>query len=222
MTGPMRKLLFTYPQASLEIAFTAYLDPVVEADGSVRNSFKEIEPAISVIKRASETLTRRFFIQRLDALSKGQMKQRIRSSQLFAGLLMEQYAMERSEVPYKYVPIEKRILLDAVRRSLADEDWTVRIQIMSLLLLFPTPLDFEITKAVSENLEHDQWPVRMLGLYLLSKQGSDFKPVLDWAAKYDSQRYVRDMAVALGADEPPEETEETEESENKRPRRLRR
>jgi hypothetical protein len=54
----------------------------------------------------------------------------------------------------------------------------------------------------------------MMSLYLLSKhQAGGFKPVLDWAAKYDSQEYVRGMAIALGGDRPPEETEETKKAE---------
>ncbi len=210
-TGALRRLLLTYPQASLRIEFTAYIDPVVEADGRVKNTFESIEPAKTVVKRAGEVLTRRYLIQRLDTLSKGQMKQKIRSTQLFTGLLMEQYAMEKSKALYKFIPVERPLLTDAIRLSLVDENWTVKIQAMAMLLMFPSPLDYEITRDISENLYDSQWPVRMMSLYLLSKhQGDDFKPVLDWAAKYDSQQYVRDMAVALGGDRPPEETEETQ------------
>jgi len=214
MTGALRKLLLTYPQASLKVEFTVYIDPVVEADGTVRNTFESIEPVKTVIKRAGEVLTRKYLIQRLDTLSKGQMKQKISSTQLFTGLLMEQYAMEKSKLLYKFMPVERTLLIDAVRLSLGDESWTVKIQTMAMLLMFPSPLYYEITRDVSENLYDSQWPVRMMSLYLLSKhQGSDFKPVLDWAAKYDSQEYVRSMAIALGGDKPPEETEETQVSE---------
>ena len=210
-TGALRKLLLTHPQASLKVEFTVYIDPVVEADGRVRNTFESIEPAKTVIKRAGEVLTQRYLIQRFDTLSKGQKKQKIRSTQLFAGRLMEQYAMERSKVLYKFILVERALLTDAIRLSLGDENWTVKIQTMAMLLMFPSPLYYEITRDVSENLDDSKWPVRMMSLYLLSKhQGADFKPVLDWAAKYDSQQYVRNMAVALGGDRPPEETEETQ------------
>lgn len=217
MTGALRKLLLTHPQASLKIEFTVYIDPVVEADGTVRNTFESIEPLKTVIKRAGENITQRYLIQRFDTLSKGQMKQKIRSTQLFTGLLMEQYAMEGSNLSYDYKPVNRTLLIDAVRLSLADENWTVKIQSMAMLLMFPSPLHYEITRNVSENLNDSEWPVRMMSLYLLSKhQGSGFKPVLDWAAKYDSQEYVRSMAIALGGDRPPEDTKEapvTEEQE---------
>jgi hypothetical protein len=41
----------------------------------------------------------------------------------------------------------------------------------------------------------------MTATYLLanSPDGSGFERVLDWAAKYDSSRLVRDMATALSA-----------------------
>lgn len=213
-TGDLRKLLLTHPQASLKVKFTVYIDPVVESDGRVRNRFESIEPATTVIKRAGEVITRKYLIQRLGTLSKGQMKQKIRSIKLFTGLLMEQYAMEKSKASYKFVPVERTLLVDAVRLSLGDENWTVKIQTMAMLLMFPSPLYYEITRDVSENLNDSQWPVRMMTLYLLSKhQGDDFKPVLDWAAKYDSQEDIRTMAVALGGDKPPEETQVLEEEE---------
>ena len=121
--------------------------------------------------------------------------------------------MEKSKVLYEFIPVEKTLLIDAVRLSLGDESWTVKIQTMAMLLMFPSPLDYEITRDVSENFNDSQWPVRMMSLYLLSKhQAGDFKPVLDWAAKYDSQEYVRSMAIALGGDKPPpEETQVSEE-----------
>jgi hypothetical protein len=145
-------------------------------------------------------------MQRLDTLSKGQMKQKIRSTKLFAGLLMEQYAMEKSNVSYDFARVKRPLLIDAVRLSLADENWTVKIQTMAMLLMFPSPLHYDITREVSENLNDSQWPVRMMSIYLLSKhQGDAFKPVLDWVAKYDSQEYLRSMAVALGGDQPPRE-----------------
>jgi hypothetical protein len=43
-----------------------------------------------------------------------------------------------------------------------------------------------------------------MAIYLLAKnQNSSFTKVLDWAAKYDSSKFVRDMAIALGGTPPP-------------------
>ncbi len=203
MTGSLRKLLLTYPQASVEIEFTAYLDPVVEADGKVRNAIRSIEPVRTVAKRQGVVLTRKYLMQRLDVLSKGQVGQRLRATELFAGLLMEQYAMAKSKLSYRPVHVEQALLTGAIRRSLADEDWKVKLQTMAAMLLFPGPLDYDLTRAASENLNDSHWPVRMMALYLLSNlQGDSFKQVLDWTAKYDLSSFVRKMAIALGAEVP--------------------
>jgi len=203
MTGPLRKLLLTYPQASVEIEFTVYLDPVVEANGKVRNAIRSIEPVRTVAKRQGVVLTRKYLMQRLDVLSKGQVGQKLRASELFAGLLMEQYAMSKSKLSYRPVHVERALLTDAIRRSLTDEDWKVKLQTMAAMLLFPAPLDYNLTRAVSENLNDSHWPVRMMALYLLSNlQGDVFKQVLDWTAKYDSNVTVQSMAIALGAEAP--------------------
>ncbi len=206
ITGSLRKLMFTYPQASLDIQFTVYLDPVTDANGNVTNRLNGFEPIVVNVKRVAERLTRKFLLQRIDALSKGQMKQKIKTANLFAGLLMEQYAMEKTKVAYKYMAVEKPLLIDGLRMSLADEDWTVRFQTMAMILQFPKPLDYELLEAVSKNLNDKVWPLRMMSVYVLSKyQGQSFKNVLDWIIRYDSSLYVQEMAAILGGERPPVE-----------------
>jgi hypothetical protein len=66
------------------------------------------------------------------------------------------------------------------------------------------PLDYDFIDSLSQNLNDTHWPVRLMAIYLLAKnQDSSFTKVLDWAAKYDSSKTVRDMAVALGGTPPP-------------------
>jgi tetratricopeptide (TPR) repeat protein len=203
ITGPLRKLLLAHPQASFNIEFTLFLDPVEGANGSVRNSLYNIEPYRIEVVRSAEKLNRNFIMQRIDVLSKGQMKQKLSTAQLFAGLLMEQYALEDTTVSYKRVNVGRVLIIDVLRKSLADKDWTVKIQTMAMILEFPKPLDYELLAAVSENLGDDNWSVRMMSLFILSKfQGDSFKGVLDWTVRYDPNRNVQNMAIVLGGDKP--------------------
>ena len=142
-------------------------------------------------------------MQRLDVLAKGQTGQKLQAAELFVGLLMEQYATAGSGASYRRFHVEPALLTDAVRKSLTDEDWKVKLQTMAAMVLFPAAPSYDLTRAVSENLSDRHWPVRMMALYLLSSLQPDaFKPVLDWTAKYDQNMAVRNMAVALGADMP--------------------
>ena len=208
MTGKLRRLLLAFPQASVEVEFTVYLDPVLDAAGEPTNSLKDIEPIRNVVKREGVNLTRQYFMQRLDTLAHGQEGQKNRAVQLFAGLLVERDFLARSGSLYRYIRVERPILVDAVKRGLTDANWKVKVQAMEALGLLSGSLDYELTRAVSSNLSDDYWPVRMMALYTLSKSpGDGFRQVLDWSAKYDSQGHVRRLAIALGGRGTPSPTE---------------
>ncbi len=218
MTGSLRRLLLAFPQASVEVEFIVYLDPVLDAAGEPTNSLKDIEPIRSVIKREGVNLTRQYFMQRLDTLAHGQEGQKNRAVQLFAGLLVERDFMARSGSLYRYIRVERPILRDAVKRGLADANWKVKVQAMEAIGLLSGSLDYELTNAVSSNLSDDHWPVRMMALYTLNKSpGDGFGQVLDWSAKYDSQGHVRLLAIALGGHGTPPPTENPEEDGSNAP-----
>jgi len=85
--------------------------------------------------------------------------------------------------------------------NLDDDDWVVKVDTMARLLSLP--LDYELISGAAKNLNDTHWPARMMAVYLLAKnQNSNFAKVLDWTAKYDLSKLVRDMAIALGAGVP--------------------
>ena len=88
----------------------------------------------------------------------------------------------------------------AVVRSPVEGEWPVKVYTMAAMLSLS--LDQEMARAAAENLNSTKWPVRMMALYLLAKDADDkFGKVLDWAAEHDSNKFVRDMALALGGAE---------------------
>ncbi len=202
-TGELSRLLFTCPQASVDIDFTLYLDPVVTGDGSLGNGVAGTGLIQTVIRRKKAEMTREFLLQRLDAVAKGQEGQRIRAAELFAGLYAEQAAAKLGNIPYKYTAIEPSLLADSVRRAIMDENWKVRVHIMSCLGRYSVGLDYGMTASISENLNHDAWPVRMVALWLLAGQQKDsFQPVLDWKAQHDPFWLNQRLAVILGGKPP--------------------
>ncbi|MBA7634463.1 hypothetical protein ES703_42048 [subsurface metagenome] len=60
VTGELRKMLFAYPQASLDIEFTLYLDPVTTQDGKVTNRLTYLKPAKVRVKRPGIELTSKY------------------------------------------------------------------------------------------------------------------------------------------------------------------
>jgi len=206
VTGKLRRLLLTYPQASLDIEFTLYIDPVVSASGQVRNRLAMIEPTKLLVRRPRIELNSKYLRNRFNLISKGQQGQKIKTAQLFIGLLMEQYAMSNYEPPYKFMyadwmPTMFRNALvheSGLLRNPNKAEWTVKVHTMAEMLFLP--LDYELVSAVADNLEDSNWPVRMIAMYLLAKtQVGKFDKVLESAATYDPDVRVRQMAVALGA-----------------------
>lgn len=215
MTGPLRRLLRTYPQASVEIDFILWLDVLDTNEMNGSEALIHPAPVRQTVRRRGVELTYDFLIQRLSGLAKGKEGQKFRSAELFTGLLAEQQAALAGQVGYRFVRAEPTLLLDAVRRMLADEDWIIRLQTLSTLTdvsLIPDP---SLVGSISENLSHERWPVRMMTLYILSQlESKNFSAVLDWAGRYDVHPRVRQMARALGASTVEETSASVSESQN--------
>lgn len=206
--GRLQRLLMTYPQADIQVHFTAYLDPVISRSDKSEDEMKSGQTVHAQIHRRKVALSRSFLLQRLDALSKGQPGQKYRAASLFTGLFAEQTAVKLSGADYEYIRVEPVMLTDSIRKMLVDNDWKIRIHTLSCLLSLSIPVD-GFVREVSDNINHDKWPVRLMAMSLLAKaQPETFQKVLDWAAKNDPYDLNRRMAVALGGHQPEPETPE--------------
>lgn len=211
ITSRLREILLTYPQASLDIEFTVFIDPVTTDEGKITNRLVDLEPARLVIKRPGVELTGKYLRNRFDSLARGRQSQKNKIGQLFIGLLMEQHAMANREPLYKFMYADwmPPLLKSALLCNLANDDWVVKTHTMTAM--FSLPMDYELINAVSENLNDTHWPTRMMAIFLLAKdRNNNFGKVLDWAAKYDSNKLVRDMAIVLGAAKPEPQQQESQ------------
>jgi hypothetical protein len=204
-TGELRETLIGYPQASLNIEFTLYLDPVVNKQGKVTNRLTYLKPAGARIKRPGIKLTGKYIRSRFNLISNGSIGQKIKTARLFTGLLNEQYAMLNRKPLYRFLyadwmePLLRSALLheSGLLRNPNNGDWVVKVYTMAEMVSLP--LDYELISAVAKNLDNTNWPVRMMAVYLLSKTTNNgFDKVLDWTMKNDSNKLVRDIALALG------------------------
>jgi len=199
--GELKQILQEHPQASVQMQFTLYLDPVTLADGTVANRLEDIKPVTVKAERPGIKLTAQFLRNRVSSLK--QRRQSHNTAELFAGLLIEEHLMANREPPYPFMFADwmPDLLKSGLVYNLSSDEWPARIYTMSAML--ELPLDFELIEAVSQNLTDEYWPVRMMALYLLAKdQSGGFGKVLDHTAKYDQNKLVRDIAVALGGKPP--------------------
>ncbi|RPJ39450.1 MAG: hypothetical protein EHM35_02355 [Planctomycetaceae bacterium] len=207
-TGELRELLQAHPQASLEIQFTLYLDPVAAENGSINSRLTDLKPVKVTVKRPRVDLTASYVRNRFHAISSGQQGQKIGTAQLFTGLLKEQNTMAGGTLyPFRYADWMPGLLRSAFTSDSGlllgsgEEDWVVAVHAMADMLAMP--LDAELTGALARNLNHPKWPVRMMAIYVLANgAGGGFQKVIDWFAQSDPSEYVRGMAVALRSDPP--------------------
>jgi hypothetical protein len=206
MTGELAQVLLVHPQASLDIGFTVYLDPVVDSEGGVSNRLASLRPVKTTATRPGLELSGKYLRSRFNLISTGQSQQKIKTAQLFVGLLAEQYAMSDRTPPYKFMyadwmPAMFRNALiheSGLLLNPSEGEWVVKVHTMAQMRLLP--MDHALVNAVSENLNNPNWPVRMMACYLLAgAQTADFTRVLEWAAQYDSNAVVRDLAGALAS-----------------------
>ena len=142
-TGELRQMLLTHPQASLDIEFTAFIDPVTTDEGT-KNALPGIEPARTLLKRPGVEISHKYLHNRLNA-------------------------MANREPPYKLTSADwmPTVLKSALVHNLADSNWVVRVHTMEAMLTLP--LDYELINAAAENLNDAHWPARMMAIYLLAK-----------------------------------------------------
>ncbi|UCE46847.1 MAG: hypothetical protein JSW47_14690 [Phycisphaerales bacterium] len=204
MTGELAHTLLRHPQASVDIEFTLYLDPVVTESGTIANRLTYIEPAQTRIRRPGARITARNLTDRFKTIATDRVEKKIETARLFTGLLKEQQEYRNDRIPYRFMyadwvtPMLRDALLkeSGLLRNPAGTEWIVKVHTMAEMLSLP--LDFELTSAVAESLYDAKWPVRMMAVYLLAKSMDNrFGNVLDSIGENDLSKSVRDMALAL-------------------------
>jgi hypothetical protein len=207
LTGKLRELLETYPQASLQIEFSLYLDPVVAESGAVGSRLAALQPTPLTVRRPGVDISSSYIRSRFNAISTGQQEQKIATAQLFTGLLKEQCAMAGRDAlyPFRYAEWMPGLLRSALTGDPGlllgggQDDWIVAVHTMADMLSMP--IDEQLAAAVARDLNHPKWPVRLMAIYLLANAGpGDFQQVLDWFARNDASEFVRLMAGTLRSD----------------------
>lgn len=201
MTGKLREVLLTFPQADVEVEFTMWLDPIQVPEGGWQNRLKGLSPVRQVISRKGIVIDSEFLIQRLDILSNGSEGQKARVATLFAGLLAEQAAARRQGLPYAYIRVEPKVMADALKRLLKDENWKIQLQTLAAIAQVSISADSNLLQTVSSLLSSEQWPVRLGAMLVMSRfESQNFEAVLEWQAKNDLSPINQQMAKALMED----------------------
>lgn len=203
-TGELRDVLLTYPQAALQIQFTLYLDPIITDNGEISNRLLDLRPATTAMARPPVQITGESVRSQFNSIASGREAQKVQTALLFSGLLKEQHVMMEKGVLYAiqykdWLPGQLRLSLTSPSGLLlggGDGEWTVKVSAMAAMLSLP--LDQELTGVVLKNLNHPQWPVRLMAVYLLAKSSpSTVGDVLAWVVQNDKDELVRSMALSL-------------------------
>jgi tetratricopeptide (TPR) repeat protein len=201
ITGELKDMLMTHPQASLKITFILYLDPVQSAGDNIKNKLPSISPVIATVTRSGVEISGQYLKTLVDSISTGNISQKMQSTKLFIGLLKEQNALKGRTSPYRVVfsdgmntMLKSALIYDSgLLRNKDNDGWILKVYTMAELTSLP--LDFELIEAVSDNVNNTNWPVRMMAVYTLAEsQGDKFMKVLDGISKNDQNQLVKDIA----------------------------
>ncbi|MFC1762233.1 tetratricopeptide repeat protein [Planctomycetota bacterium] len=205
LVGPLRELLLTYPQASVNVLLTVYLDPAMREDGTPWNRLADMQPISITIGRPGVQVSERSLRTQYNAIALDDVRAKIETAKLFVGLLREQHAMAQHGRLYRFryadwlpgwltsaLTHESGLLL-----SPSDTDWEVKVNTLDMLH-DGLPLNDSIMQALAGTLRLPQWPIRLLTLTVLAQQQSPgFDQMLQWTAKHDTNAIVRRMAELL-------------------------
>ncbi len=198
-TGQLRQILIRHPQASVGVEFTLYLDPVI-TDGKVPiNKLADIKPIVYRISRQPVKISAMVIRREIESLASGQEGQKVTTATLLAGLLAEQNDIAKGRVFYQssYEDWMTNAIRSALVKVLRTDEWTTKTLVTGIMTDFSP--DERMQKAISENLSDSHWPCRLTALYVLAKNNLRFSNVLEWTAKFDTNKTVREMAVSFGA-----------------------
>ena len=137
-------------------------------------------------------------MNRLSEISRGTFEQKVNAGRLFVGLFSEQFANTGLQNSYPFVRVDRSLVTSAIRKNLDDESWMVKAAGICRLVDFRPPMDYGITKVVSQDLNDPEWPVRMAALYMLYRTQSDsFRRVVGKKKKKDNNANVRRLGEVL-------------------------
>lgn len=200
--GRLNNILDVHPQAELILNISVYIDPVTEGF-DYKNKIATIEPIQSSIKRSKLNLSGKYLQNRLNAFSRGSQGQKIQTMDLFAGILKEINILTDKEPSYNYMYADwmPELLRSTLANALNSDQWVILVKTMANLENIP--MTYDMTQALAANLSHPRWPVRLMALYVLTTdQAQNFAKVLNHTAEFDTNKFVRQMALALGAEKP--------------------
>jgi len=203
--GALGRLLHAHPQASLDIDFALYLDPVVIDPNTVKNRITSIEPVTAHVERPAVQIETEFLNRQYNAIALGDLTQRMEIAELFIGLLKElQEVIRRGDALYefKYADWMPGRLTSALTSDSGlllyriSNEWEAKTQVLACMR--DLELDAGLTEVVARHMNNQRWPARLVAMYVLARaQGRPFDDVLEHQAKHDLNLLVRDMAQAL-------------------------
>lgn len=200
-TGELRDILMANPQASVNIDFVLYLDPVTTTQNRVVNRLKSVTPLSARVSRPGIVLTGQYLKDLVDSVSVGQETQKILSGRLFIGLLKEQNALAGRKVAYSTaftdgmsVMVKSSLINDSgLLQNPENGGWVVKVCTMAEML--DMPLDFQLVEAVAKSLYNEKWPVRMMAIYVIAQsQGKNFDKVLQGFSQTEQNQLVKNIA----------------------------
>jgi hypothetical protein len=165
--GPLGHILNNHPQQEYRITFRAILDPVPDGKGGFTGKIPAIQPPPVTITRKAFSPTPQRLNAYLNTLTTGEVNERIRATQLMAGLLREYQLARRQRLNYNVRSIDERAIREIISRNLSHTDNRVRAWSAYALHSLPLAADSPEGQKLAELLNDYAWFVRFMAINTL-------------------------------------------------------
>ena len=195
--GPLRRVARQSPQQSQRVVMRVLLDAVAAPDGTwqVAPGGQRLRPVY--FNRVPAGTGRESMNAMFGALGGERVGMRWQAIELMAELLGEQQRAALGRLEYKPAAVPTERIQAQLLNLLGSESWETRVRTLEALQV--TGLDRGTVGAVEACLDHSYWPVRLMAVRLLARQGAGFAERAEAIARDDADEQVRAVAASYVA-----------------------
>lgn len=195
-TGPLRRLLFSAPQAELRIRVNVRVSPLLKPDGTWTTRYGGWAFNLPEVRRSALVVTSDRFQRWLEDTRARDAAVRLPALLQLLRLYIERQRLDAKDFEYVAVRVNPERFRGVLVRHCWDRDRMVRLHLLSALRW--AHLDDEWIGQLAALVDDSDWVVRLTAARLLaSQQGPAALPVLRQMAGTDADDLVRQLAGAL-------------------------
>jgi len=197
-TGLLGNILSNHPQRNYEIEFHVYLDPIPDGTGGFTGTIAALQPEPITVTRMAFEVTQNRMDTYYRMIRSGSISDRIKTAQLFTGLLNEAELERQGKIRYPLRSIDTIGLREMIGANLKYNEFQVRAFSAYALRSQPLSAADEEAQRLAGLLTDSSWFVRFMAAEALGPV-ADLTEYLQLGQKIEENEVIqRQITLELG------------------------